>query len=209
MKLQASECPTNGLTRRFARTSGLALTGLRHISILPVMMTRHSTATTPAAYALIGWCGLVFLLAACSSKVIQYPEDHERFRRIDQAMEALREAYQKKDRSALHDLMLPLDQMERLQHEVEQDFDAYHSIVLEFKIERIMIEGDDVDIYVHWQGIWKKDADDNGLRQRGHGRLQWVGTHSILLRGAQGDLPFGMKTRQTYADAPAAPAKRP
>ena len=37
-----------------------------------------------------------------------------------------------------------------------------------------------------------------GLRQRGHARLQWVGTQSILLRGVQGDLPFGMKTRQTF-----------
>jgi hypothetical protein len=149
------------------------------------------------------------MLAACSSKTVQYPEDHERFRRIDQAVESLREAYQKKDESALRGVMLPTDQLEQLQREAEKDFDAFHSIVLEFKTERIMIEGDDVDVYVHWQGVWKKDPDDAGIRQRGHARLQWVGTHSILLRGVQGDLPFGMKTRESVSGAPAAPLKRP
>lgn len=154
------------------------------------------------------WC-LVLLLAACSSKTVQYPEDHERFRRIDQAVESLRSAYQKKDSSGLQSVMLPVDQLEQVQRDAEQDFEAFHSIVLEFKTERIIIEGDDVDVYIHWQGIWKKDPDDAGIRQRGHARFQWVGTHSILLRGVQGDLPFGMKMRQTFTEVPAAPAKRP
>lgn len=146
-----------------------------------------------------GLLGLLLICAACSSKTVQYPEDHERFRRIDQAVEALRIAYQDKRRSALEALMLPMDQLEQLQRDADADFDAFHSISLEFKIERILIEGDDVDVYVHWQGVWKKDPDDAGIRQRGHARLQWVGTHSILLRGVQGDLPFGMKTRQTFS----------
>jgi hypothetical protein len=151
---------------------------------------------------------LAVLLAACSSKTLQYPEDHERFRRIDQAVESLREAYQQKDRSRFESLMLPLDQLDELRRESEADFDLFHSIVLDFKTERIMIEGDDIDVYVHWQGIWKTNPEDAGLRQRGHARLQWIGTHSILLRGVQGDLPFGMKTRQTFSDN-AAPQPKP
>lgn len=163
-----------------------------------------------APVAAVGWwlC-LALALAACSAKTIQYPEDHERFKRIDRAVNALREAYQKKDRSGLQEVMLPLEPLEQVQREAERDFEAFHSISLEFKTERIMIEGDDVDVYVHWQGIWKKDADDAGIRQRGHARLQWVGTHSILLRGVQGDLPFGMKTRQTFSEAPSPQPSRP
>lgn len=157
----------------------------------------------------VGLLALVLVLGACSSKTVQYPEDHERFRRIDHAVESLRDAYQKKNRSGFESVMLPLDQLEQLQREAEADFEAFHSIALEFKTERIMIEGDDIDVYVHWQGIWKKDPDDAGLRQRGHARLQWVGTHSILLRGVQGDLPFGMRTRQSFSEpAPAQPAIR-
>lgn len=143
---------------------------------------------------------LAVVLGACSSKTVQYPEDHERFRRIDQAVEGLREAYQQKDRSRFESLMLPVDQLEELQRESEADFGAFHSISLDFKTERIMIEGDDIDVYVHWQGVWKTHPDDAGLRQRGHARLQWIGTHSILLRGVQGDLPFGMKTRQAFSE---------
>jgi len=158
--------------------------------------------------SLIGW--FVFLamaVGACSSKTVQYPEDHERFRRIDQAVESLRDAYQQKNRSGFQAVMLPLDQLEQLQRQAEADFDTFHAISLEFKTERIMIEGDDIDVYVHWQGVWKKDADDAGVRQRGHARLQWVGKHSILLRGVQGDLPFGMKTKQTLSDVPPPQAK--
>jgi hypothetical protein len=166
-------------------------------------ITRGTLVSTVAL-----WCAVLWL-AACSSKTVQYPEDHERFRRIDQAVESLREAYQKKDRSALQSILLPVDQLDQLKRDAESDFDTFHSIVLEFKTERIMIEGDDVDVYVHWQGVWRKDPDDAGIRQRGHARLQWVGTHSILLRGVQGDLPFGMNTRQSFSETPAAPTRRP
>jgi hypothetical protein len=149
------------------------------------------------------WLALLLVtMSACSSKEIQYPEDHERIRRIDQAVESLRDAYQKKNRSGFRSAMLPLDQLEELQHQAEADFDAFQTITLEFSIERIMIEGDDVDTYIHWQGVWKKDAEDAGLRQRGHARLQWVGAQSILLRSVQGDLPFGMKAKQALSEVP-------
>ena len=136
----------------------------------------------------------------CSGKAIQYPEDHERYLRIDQAVESLRQAYVKKDLSDLASLMVPNDQLERLREEAQDDFEIFSTITLDFVVERIMIEGDDIDVFVHWQGLWKKDADDPGLRQRGHTRLQWVGTQSILLRGVQGDAPFGMKVRQATID---------
>ena len=136
----------------------------------------------------------------CGGKTIQYPEDHERYRRIDQAVESLREAYERKNASKMADLMVPTDQIDRLQRDVDGDFESFFSIALVFSIERIMIDGDDVDVFVHWQGVWKKNADDPGLRQRGHTRLQWVGTRSILLRGVEGDSPFGMKVRQTITD---------
>ncbi|HJT21448.1 MAG TPA: hypothetical protein VJ746_13310 [Nitrospira sp.] len=144
--------------------------------------------------------------AGCSSKVVQYPEDHERYLRIDKAVESLRQAYVKKDSSAMAALMMPVEQLERLQHDAETDFETFRSIALEFKTERIMIEGEDVDVYVHWQGVWKKDSDDPGIRQRGHSRLQWVGSKAVLLRGIQGDAPFGAQGKATV-EAPASVKK--
>jgi hypothetical protein len=146
---------------------------------------------------------------ACAGKVVPYPEDHERFVRIDKAVESLREAYQRRDRSGLRDVMLPVEQLEQMQADAEQDFDTFQSIQLEFKTERIMIDGENIDVYVHWQGAWKKTSEDAGIRQRGHARLQWVGTQSILLRGVQGDLPFGMKTRQALSELPISGQKSP
>ena len=155
------------------------------------------------------WCGVAVVLTvvACSSKTSQYPEDHERFTHIDRAVEALREAYQHRDRSAFQDVMLPAESLEQIQAEAAQDFELFQSIQLDFKTERIMIDGENIDVYVHWQGVWKKNPDDAGIRQRGHARLQWVGQQSILLRGVQGDLPFGMKVRQALSDLPAVPQK--
>lgn len=144
----------------------------------------------------------------CSGKTIQYPEDHERYLRIDRAVESLRQAYVKKDPLDLASLMLPLDQLDRLREEAQGDFETFRVIALDFAVERIMIEGDDIDVFVHWQGLWKKDPDDPGLRQRGHTRLQWVGTQSILLRGVQGDSPFGMKARQPTIDPTLSPKKK-
>ena len=144
----------------------------------------------------------------CGGKKVSYPEDHERYVRIDQAVESLRQAYVKKDSSDLASLMMPTDQLERLQEEARSDFETFSAITLDFAVERIMIEGDNIDVFVHWQGLWKKDMDDPGLRQRGHTRLQWVGTQSILLRGVQGDAPFGMKARQATIDPTPSPKKK-
>ncbi len=181
---------------------------------LDLQDTRFYTAIRMCAYNAPRF-SVLFLLGAmlligvgCGGKTIKHPEDHERYLRIDQAVESLRQAYVKKDSSDLASLMMPIDQLERLKEEVQGDFETFSAIVLDFAIERIMIEEDNVDVFVHWQGLWKKDPDDPGLRQRGHTKLQWVGTQAILLRGIQGDAPFGMKARQVTIDPTRSPMKK-
>lgn len=150
----------------------------------------------------ISWLVLLIIaLSGCPAKTIRYPQEHERLRRIDQAVESLRTTYQGENRSGFQSLLLlPSDQLEDLQRQVETDFEAFQTIALEFTVERVLIEGENIDVFVHWQGAWKKDVDDPGIRQRGHARLQWVGTQSVLLRAVQGDLPFGMKVKQMFTD---------
>jgi len=79
---------------------------------------------------------------------------------------------------------------------------------MEFRVERIMIDNDDIDVYVHWSGAWKKDPEDPGMRYRGHSRFQWVGTTSILLVGMQGDVPFGAKGRQSLTSQSPGPTRK-
>lgn len=160
------------------------------------------TSVSHSRWSCIGWIVLlVVAVGACSSKAPPYPEDHARIQRIDRAVEALRNAYQTKDQSSFKSLMLQGESLDVLQQNAETDFGAFHSIALEFKIERIMIEGENIDVYVRWQGLWKKNSEDPGTRQRGHARFQWSGTSTILLRAAQGDLPFGMKAKQALSES--------
>lgn len=159
--------------------------------------------------ASIVWLLMLTMVAVgCPSKTIRYPAEHERLLRIDQALESLRSAYERKDWSGFQSMLLPQDQLDELRRQVDLDIEAFSAISLEFKIERVVIEKDDIDVFIHWQGTWKRDANDMGIRQRGHARLQWVGTHSILLRSVQGDLPFGMKTKQMLSEPPS-PSSQP
>lgn len=155
--------------------------------------------------SLVWFIALAMLMVGCPAKTIRYPVEHERLLRIDQAVESLRDAYQRKDRTGFQSLLLPLEQLNELKRQVDMDFEAFSVISLEFTSERVVIDKDNIDVFIHWQGTWKKDAPDMGIRQRGHARLQWVGTHSILLRNADGDLPFGMKTKQTLSESSAPP----
>lgn len=146
------------------------------------------------------WAALVCLAAAgfilaCSSKELRYPADHARFQRVDAAVEGLRKAYVARDASGVRSLLLPLDPLERLTAEIEKDFQQFEDISVEFSIERIVIDGETIDVFIHWQGQWKRTAEDPGVRGRGHGVLRWVGVQSILLKGVEGDLPFGMAAR--------------
>jgi hypothetical protein len=166
----------------------------------------HMTKALRAASLLMA---LLWLAGAgCGGKTVQYPEDHERYLRIDKAVESLRKAYVNKDASAFAALMVPVDATDRLQQEAETDFEAFHDIVMDFRVERIMVDNDDIDVYVHWSGLWKKDPEDPGMRHRGHSRLQWVGTASILLVGMQGDIPFGAKGRLALTSQPPAAGRK-
>jgi hypothetical protein len=145
------------------------------------------------------FCVLAGVLSSigCGSKGPQYPEEHARYVRLDRAVEALRNAYIRKDLSAMEALMLPSDSLDRMVSDVSQDFQQYGDISLDFSIERVLIEADQIDVFFHWQGQWKKSAPDTAVRDRGHGMLRWTGAQSPLLSGVGGDLPFGMAARHT------------
>jgi hypothetical protein len=133
----------------------------------------------------------------CSKKEPRYPADHARYQKIDAAVEALRTAYVGKDMSSIRSLFLPSGKLDSVEKEIAKDFETFQEITLEFSVERIVIDGDMVDIYVHWQGLWKRNEADTGRRERGHGMLRWAGEHSILLHSVDGDLPFGMASRRS------------
>lgn len=141
--------------------------------------------------------GIIAVWAGCSAKGPRYPEDFARYKRIDAAVESLRKAYTSKDILGIHALMLPLEPLERMEAEITRDFQHFEEISLDFSIDRIVIDGETIEVFIHWQGQWRRTSADTGFRERGHGVLRWVGVQSILLSNMDGDLPFGMATRHT------------
>lgn len=141
----------------------------------------------------------LLFVSGCNSKLPQYPEDHARFERIVAAIEALQDSYAEKDPEALRELMLPLDGLERLQSKMQNDFSTYEKIELNFTIERMAIKGGRATVNVRWEGQWKLQPQDTGITGQGHGVLIWSGRQVILLADIDGDLPFGMATRQSLS----------
>jgi hypothetical protein len=144
----------------------------------------------------------------CPKTESRYPADFARYQRIDAALETLEKAYVSKDQTRINSLMLPLEQLDRLEMEIEKDFQTYAEIKVEISVDRIVVEGNTIEMYVHWQGQWKKTLVEDGIRERGHGILRWIGVQSILLSSYEGDLPFGMAARQAASISPE-PSKAP
>lgn len=142
------------------------------------------------------------LVSGCSSKEIRYPEDHARFKNIDKVVDELRRAYSRRDLSDVRNLMLPREVLEKAATDMQQDFQTYEEISLDWTIDRIVIEGETIDVVVNWAGLWRKSPADAGLRERGQGILKLTGDKTVLLNGLEGDLPFGMALRRPGDPAP-------
>jgi len=147
--------------------------------------------------------GAAILAAGCSSKEIRYPEDHARFKKIDQVVEELRIAYARRNLSDVQGLLLPREVLEKAANDIRQDFETYQEITLEWTIDRIVIEGESIEVVVNWAGVWRKTPADPGLREGGQGILKLTGEKTVLLNGLEGDLPFGMALRRPPEPTPA------
>ena len=76
---------------------------------------------------------MLLIGVGCGGKTIQYPEDHERYLRIDRAVESLRQAYVREDSSDLASLMMPVVQLDRLREEAQGDFETFSAITLDLR----------------------------------------------------------------------------
>ncbi len=148
------------------------------------------------------WCA-AGLTAGCSSKENRYPEDHARFMKIDRAVEELRSAYTRRDLGDIQGMMLPREALEKATNDIQQDFQTYQEITLEWNVDRIVIESESVEVVVNWAGQWRKTPADVGTRERGQGILKLAGEKTFLLNGLEGDLPFGMASRRAGEPQPA------
>ncbi|TLY37782.1 MAG: hypothetical protein E6K60_03555 [Nitrospirae bacterium] len=141
----------------------------------------------------------------CSKPSGVLPSDAAQVRKIDEAVEQLRQSYIHKDPKAFHELLMPLDSLRRLELEIERDFAIYDRINVDFGIDRVLVEGSDAAVYFHWQGQWQRKTDDQPLRERGHAILHLVGHKDMVLSSVEGDSPFGISGRRLPTDRASQP----
>ncbi len=122
-------------------------------------------------------------------------EDHVRFERIVQAVETLRVAYEKQDLGTIQKLMVPLEGFQRLEGEIQRDFDTYSTISLTMAIERIYIRDTSISINVRWDGVWQRSPEESPATEHGHGVLVWRDAENMLLAEVEGANPFGKASR--------------
>lgn len=148
------------------------------------------------------WGGIFLLLVligpGCSKKSPRYPEDHARFQRIVEAINTLETAYVNHDAATIHGLLLPLDPLAKWEAAIRQDFTTFSDITLDLNIDRIVIDESQITAFLSWQGTWKRTPDSQPIAALGHGTLLLSGTQVILIRGIDGDLPFGISTKPNF-----------
>ncbi len=140
---------------------------------------------------------LVVVMTGCQffSNDKKFSADHARFEQIVQAVETLRAAYEKQNLDAVRKLMLPLKGFQRLEGQIQRDFDTYSTISLNITIERIYIRGERIEVNVRWDGEWQRSPEETPVTDRGHGVWVWSGTKDMLLAGVEGAMPFGKAGR--------------
>ncbi len=160
------------------------------------MRTKLCLVNHLSIWTILAFLGMVCLTeTGCSTKTPKYPEDHARFQRVVQAIKTLETAYLNQDAPTFHELLLPLEQLEILEADAKQDFAIFSSILLDLTLDRIVIDGNRISAFISWQGTWKRSTSESGDSASGHGVLLWSGNQVILLRGIQGDIPFGINSR--------------
>ena len=135
----------------------------------------------------------------CGKKGPRYPEDHARFQKVVQAIHELERAYLNQDATSIHELLLPLDILAVFEANIRQDFAKYSAVDLNLNIDRISIEGNQISSYISWSGEWQHTIGATPNQAEGHGVLLWSGHQVILLRGFEGDLPFGVSKRPDFS----------
>lgn len=135
----------------------------------------------------------------CSKKEPKYPEDHARFSRVVQAIHTLEQAYLNQDAIGIHDLLLPLDNLATFEANIREDFEKFSAVELDLSIDRITIEGDQISSFISWKGEWQRTIGAAPKQAQGRGVLLWSGRQVILLRGYEGNLPFGVSKRLDFS----------
>lgn len=134
-------------------------------------------------------------LTGCGVKTV-LSDDAVRFRNIHDYVNKLKELYEQRDERVTS--MFSREYLTKdLTEGILKDFEKFNNISLKFFIEKVEVEKGNVDITVHWNGIWKdveKTYIEGGSMVL---MMQYEDAISSTGRiiGIKGDKPFGISKR--------------
>ena len=140
-------------------------------------------------------CGLGFVLfmagflfvLGCEHAPVKPTEDSKRLRQIDIFIESLRQAYENRNLQSFS-TMYPQGRPEDLQT-ISSLLDSIDRPRLNFTIDRIVLQGDAVQVSLHWELNWQSQS-AGPVKQRGNALFQLTGKSELRFQAIEGDNPF-------------------
>jgi hypothetical protein len=131
--------------------------------------------------------GCLVLVLGCEHAAIKPTEDSKRLQLIDAYIENLRVAFEGRNLQAFSSAYLA-DRSDDLKT-VSAFMDSASSPHLDILIDRIVLQGDAVQVSLHWELRWTSER--TGLvKQRGNALFELAGKGDLRLQAIEGDNPF-------------------
>jgi len=131
--------------------------------------------------------GGLLLISGCEHAPVKPTEDSKRLQQIDAFVENLRVTYEGKNVQAFSPLY-PSTRQEDLRA-IVSFLTSVISLRVDFMIDQIVLQDDDVQVALHWELHWKSEKTDL-VKQRGNALFHLTGKSDLHLQTIDGDNPF-------------------
>ena len=131
--------------------------------------------------------GGLLTISGCEHAPVKPTEDSKRLQQIDAFVENLRVTYEGKNVQAFSPLY-PNTHPEDLRA-IVSFLTSVNSLHLDFMIDQIVLQDDDVQVALHWELHWKSEKTDL-VKQRGNTLFHLAGKSDLHLQTIDGDNPF-------------------
>jgi len=131
--------------------------------------------------------GGLLSISGCEHAPVKPTEDSKRLQQIDAFVENLRVTYEGKNVQAFSPLY-PSTRQEDLRA-IVSFLTSVTSLRLDFMIDQMVLQDDDVQVALHWELRWKSEKSDL-VKQRGNALFHLAGKPDLYLQTIDGDNPF-------------------
>jgi hypothetical protein len=137
--------------------------------------------------SLVFWMILAFL-AGCSQPEIRETDDSKRIQQVDQFLKGLEGLIGARDTSSLRNAYPPerMREIEGLDRVVR----LIEAPRMELFLDWILMDGDQVEVALHWEYRWNRSDEDGVSVRRGNATFQLDGVDVLRIRSIRGDNPF-------------------